>query len=187
MERTDFQHLLFQTAFCVVASDGHIDDREVEELRSLEGSAVYFEGIDLQDDLDQFVQALEQSQEDNRGPVPELLDKIEASDLTVVQELLLIEVALRILHADEKIHAKEVRLVRQMRNRLSVNDEILLERFGPSNALFDSEYHIPESGPDIAQLLADSSVLDLAETHITSRFNDSEESGGDGSKPEIDP
>src|SRR5690606_13124898 len=99
MERNEFQELLFQTAFCVVASDGHIDEREIEELRSLEGSAVYFQGIDLREELDRLVTSLQQEGEAGNvdgGPIAEVLKKIKTGRLSVVQELLLLELALRI-------------------------------------------------------------------------------------------
>jgi uncharacterized membrane protein YebE (DUF533 family) len=39
VNRNEFQRLLFRTAFCLMACDGHIDDREVEEIRLMEKSA----------------------------------------------------------------------------------------------------------------------------------------------------
>jgi len=169
MERNEFQELLFQTAFCVVACDGHIDEREIEELRLLEGSAVYFQGVDLRDELDRLVASLQPEGEDGKadgGPIAEVLKKIKTGRLSVVQELLLLELALRILHADENIHDKEVELVRQIRALLTVDDGILLERFGPTQVLFESEYKVGEGKKSLADVLADLEVTETADLMI---------------------
>lgn len=169
MERNEFQELLFQTAFCVVASDGHIDAREIEELRSLEGSAVYFQGVDLRDELDRLVTSLQSKGEAGkvgRGPIADVLEKIETASLSVVQELLLLELALRILHADERIHDDEVELVQQIRAKLSVDDGILLERFGPTQVLFESEYKVGEGKRSLSDVVSDLEVTDTADLTI---------------------
>lgn len=169
MERNEFQELLFQTAFCVVASDGHIDEREIEQLRSLEGSAVYFQGIDLRDELDRLVTSLHPEGEAGSvdgGPIAEVLKKIKTGRLSVVQELLLLELALRILHADENIHDKEVELVRQIRTLLTVDDGILLERFGPTQVLFESEYKVDEGKKSLSDVVSDLEVTDTADLSI---------------------
>ncbi len=169
MERTDFQELLLQTAFCVVASDGHIDKREIEELSSLEGSAVYFQGVDLRDELDSFVLSLNPDEDPGSasgGPFADLMDKLHTAELSVVQELLLLEVALRILHADKNIHEEEVKLVRQIRAQLNVDDGILLERFGANSDLFESDYRVREGGIRNSNILSEFEIVNDADLTI---------------------
>ena len=36
MESVDFKKILFETAFCVMACDGHIDQSEVEEMEKID-------------------------------------------------------------------------------------------------------------------------------------------------------
>ena len=43
LERKEFQRLLFRTAFCLMACDGHIDSREVNEIKSMNKSSAFFQ------------------------------------------------------------------------------------------------------------------------------------------------
>ena len=53
LERHEFQRLLFRTAFCLMACDGHIDEREINEIKKMNKSSAYFQGIDLSDELEE--------------------------------------------------------------------------------------------------------------------------------------
>ena len=62
------------------------------------------------------------------------------SKLTTVQELLILEVALRIINADEKVEENEKWLFRILRSKLRVHNETIIDRFGQIRLLFDKDF-----------------------------------------------
>ena len=136
-DRAEFQRFLFRLAFCVMACDGHIDDREVKEIRSMNKSSAYFQGIDLSDELETLLAELK-----TRGKhiVNELFEKLTKFDISTVQELLILEIAFRMVAADEKHDENEIKFVRYLRSKLKVHDEIIRDRFGTVEYLFDKDY-----------------------------------------------
>lgn len=136
-ERLEFQSFLFRLAFCVMACDGHIDDREVKEIRDMNKTSAYFQGIDLSDELDILLAELK-----TRGKhiVDELFEKLTKFDISTVQELLILEIAFRMITADKKHDENEIKFVRYLRSKLKVHDEIIRNRFGTVEYLFDKDY-----------------------------------------------
>lgn len=137
IERSEFQRLLFRTAFCVMACDGNIDEREVREIKAMNKSAAFFQGIDLSEELELLLISLK---EKGKNFVNELITSLNKVDLSTVQELLILEVAFRIVYADEKVDENEVNFIKFLRSQLKVYDEIIRDRFGAVEYLFDKEY-----------------------------------------------
>ena len=137
LERQEFQRLLFRTAFCLMACDGHVDDREVAEIRQMNKSAAFFQGIDLSTELDELLSGLK-----SRGKqiVDELFETIDKLNISTVQELLILEVAFRLVHADEKVDENEIKFLRYLRSKLKVHNETIRDRFGVVEYLFDKDY-----------------------------------------------
>jgi uncharacterized tellurite resistance protein B-like protein len=137
MEKNQFKRILFKTAFCCMACDGHIDDREIKEMEGMNRNTIYFEDVDLSVELEGLVN---QFQKKGKKTVEELFEQLKKTDLNTVQELLLLEVALRMINADEVIDENEKKFLRFLRSKLKVHDETLLDRFGKISYLFDVDY-----------------------------------------------
>ena len=137
LERVDLQRLLFRTAFCVMACDGHIDDKEVGEIRSMNESSVYFQGIDLSAELDELLSDL---REKGTQIVDDLFSMFGNSEISPVQELLILEIAFRMVNADDKTHENEIRFLRVLRSKLRLHDQIIRDRFGSVEYLVDTDY-----------------------------------------------
>ena len=137
LERKEFQRLLFQSTFCLMACDGHIDDREIAEIKKMNKSSIYFQGIDLSNELGELLNDLK-----NKGKhiVEKLFKTLENLNLSSVQELLILELSFRIIHADEKVDENEIKFLRLLRSKLKLHDEIIRDRFGPVEYLFDKDY-----------------------------------------------
>ena len=127
MEIKDFKKLLFKTAFCVMACDGSIDDLEIQEMRKIDSSTTYFSDIDLSDELDELINELHNK---NIKIVKNLFDSLRENTLTISQELLILEVTMRIINADDIIDDNEVRFLKLIRSKLDVGDQIIHNRFG---------------------------------------------------------
>ncbi|MFC1591338.1 hypothetical protein ACFL43_02320 [Thermodesulfobacteriota bacterium] len=137
VERQDFQRLLFKTAFCLMACDGHIHDLEVKELRQMVKSTAYFKGIDLSGAVEE---VLKDFNVKGKHLVNEILEDLHRLNLSTVQELLVLEVSFRLVHADEKLDENEIKFIQFLRGKLSVPDELIKDRFGPVEYLFDKDY-----------------------------------------------
>ena len=127
METKDFKKLLFETAFCVMACDGSIDDLEIQEMKKIDSNTSYFSDIDLSDELDNLINDL---QNKNVKIVKRLFDSLRENTLTVTQELLVLEITMRIMNADNVIVDNETRFLDLIRSKLDISDQIIHERFG---------------------------------------------------------
>ena len=55
METISFDKLLLKTAFCCMASDGHIDNREIELIKSMCEKSPLFKDFKFEEEINQLV------------------------------------------------------------------------------------------------------------------------------------
>lgn len=127
MNSQDFKKFLFKIAFSVIVIDGEIHDNEIEELKLIDKKTTYFSDTDLSEELNDLIEAFKN---DGTAMVENIINKIKDFDLNQVQELLVLEVALRIIHADERYDESEKKFIRLLRSKLRVADELIRQRFG---------------------------------------------------------
>ena len=144
MDNIEFKRLLFKVAFCSMACDGHIDDREVDEMRAMDRNTSYFDAIDLSDELSDLLEELH-----SKGVrlIEELFEVLRAQSLNPIQELLVLEVALRIISSDEKHDENELRFIHLLRSKLKLHDSLIRDRFGELDLLHVSQYTIDIDKP----------------------------------------
>ena len=58
MEKNEFKKLLFKVAFCSMACDGHIDEREIDEMKMMDKNTSFFHDIDLSEELSELISEL---------------------------------------------------------------------------------------------------------------------------------
>lgn len=126
MNTISFNSLLFQTAFCCMASDGHIDSREINTIKSLCEASPLFKDFDLLGEFNRLVDAI-----NTRGKdfISSYLDSLDHCSLTEEEELNLIDFAIQVIRADEKVEYTETKFFKNIRHRLKVSDERVLEKF----------------------------------------------------------
>jgi len=137
METKDFKKLLFKTAFCVMACDGNIDDMEIQEMKKIDSNTTYFSDTDLTEELNNLINGL---QDKNTKIVKGLFDSLRENKLTITQELLILEITMRIISADKIIDENEVRFLNLIRSKLDLGDKIIHERFGKIPYLKNHNY-----------------------------------------------
>lgn len=137
MEKSTFKKLLFKVAFCTMACDGHIDEREVEEMKMINKNTSFFDDIDLSQELTWLI-----SEFGNRGAqiTNDLFETLKNSVLNPIQELIVLEVALRIINADHKHDENEIRFIHFLRAKLKIHDEVIVDRFGEIDILHTNPY-----------------------------------------------
>ena len=137
MDKQEFKKILFKVAFCTMACDGHIDDREVEELKIMDKNTSFFEAIDLSNELEQLINDLKDK---GTKVIKELFSCLREIKLNPIQELLVLEVALRIINADKKHDENEIKFIHLLRSKLELHDETINDRFGKLDILYTNEY-----------------------------------------------
>jgi hypothetical protein len=137
MEKNKFKKILFKVAFCAMACDGKIQKEEIEELKIMDKKTSFFEAIDMSEELKQLIKDLYKK---GTKVIEELFTDLRETKLNPIQELLILEVALRIINADEKHDENEIKFIRFLRSKLELHDEIINDRFGELDILYTNEY-----------------------------------------------
>ena len=137
MNKDEFRKLLFKVAFCTMACDGHVDKREIEEMKAMDKDTSFFGEVDLSDELSELVDELSLK---GAKIIEELFSTLRANHLNPIQELLMLEVAMRIINSDQKHDDNEVKFIHLLRAKLELHDETINDRFGEVSLLRSNEY-----------------------------------------------
>jgi hypothetical protein len=137
MEKTEFKKLLFKVAFCTMACDGYIHKKEKEELEIMDKQTSFFEAIDLSDELSQLIDDFKSK---GTKVIEELFITLRETKLNSIQELIVLEVALRIINADERHDENEKKFIHLLRSKLELHDQTINDRFGEIGILHTNEY-----------------------------------------------
>ena len=120
-----------------MACDGKIVPEEIQELKIIEKNTPFFKEIDLSDELEFLKKELE---EKGVQIVEDLFNSLKESDLNPIRELIILEVALRIIAADREYDENEIKFVNLLRANLKIHDEWIIDRFGKIDILHTSDY-----------------------------------------------
>ena len=132
MDQLEFRNVLLKTAFATMACDGHIDQREIDELSAINENTKYFDGVEFQRILDELLADFGQG---SGTAIKHILDEVLACDMSPLQELMTLEVAIRIINSDDKHDENEVRFIHLLRSKLDVSNEVIFDRFGTLSIL----------------------------------------------------
>lgn len=124
---SEYHHLLFRTAVLVMACDGEIHAAEIEELRLAHQRTNYFAGIDFDAELSRLI---DQIQGDKHAVIQAYFQTLGEHELDYVQQLQLLELALRIIYADQRVHENEKRFCQMIQRVLRIPEPIVEQRFG---------------------------------------------------------
>lgn len=155
METISFDKLLLKTAFCCMASDGHIDNREITLIKSMCEQSPIFKDFNFQEEINSLVSKI-----NTRGKefISYYFDLLGKSTLTEQEELTLIDFAIQTIKADEQIEYSEIKFFKNIRHRLKVSDDKILELF-----------------PDIEQFLEEDIVTETYLDKITNQYLEASE------------
>jgi len=126
MDTISFDKLLLKSAFCCMASDGHIDNREIALIKTMCENSPLFKDFNFQEEINSLVKKI-----NTRGKefISYYFDLLEKSTLTEKEELTLIDFAIQTIMADEKIEYSEIKFFKNIRYRLKVSDDNILAVF----------------------------------------------------------
>jgi len=143
MDKTKFKRLLFDIACSAVACDGHIDEREIRELQFIDKSTTYFKDIDMSKKLSRFLDNFKSTPDET---ISNIIDKLKNVFLNPVEEMLVLEIVLRLVYADTKIDEREKEFIYNIRCCLSIDDTMIIQRFGVIDFLIHSDENVVLSG-----------------------------------------
>jgi uncharacterized tellurite resistance protein B-like protein len=126
MDSISFEKLLLKSAFCCMASDGLIDDREIALIKTMCENSPLFNDFNFQEEINSLVNKINTRGKEFISYYFDLLDK---SKLTEKEELMLIDFAIQTIKADEQIEYSEIKFFKNIRHRLKINDENILAVF----------------------------------------------------------
>lgn len=126
MDSISFEKLLLKSAFCCMASDGLIDNREIALIKTMCENSPLFKDFNFQEEINSLVNKINTRGKEFISYYFDLLDK---SKLTEKEELMLIDFAIQTIKADEQIEYSEIKFFKNIRHRLKINDENILAVF----------------------------------------------------------
>lgn len=147
-----FDELLLKTAFCCMASDGHIDQREIELIELMCKESPLFKEFDFHEQINQLVGKINT---EGKAFISSYFSLLDQSDLLEEQQLMLIDFAIKTIYADDIVEYSEIKFFKNIRHRLKISDEKILAKF-----------------PDIEQFLEEDIVTDTFLNKITSQYLD---------------
>lgn len=150
METISFDKLLLKTAFCCMASDGHIDNREISLINTICEQSPLFSNFNFHEEINLLVNKINTS---GKAFIQNYFDLLKAAELTEKEELTLIDFAIKTINADEQVEYSEMKFFKNIRHRLKVSDDIILKHF-----------------PDIEQYLEEDIITDGFLDKITSQY-----------------
>ena len=124
-----------------MASDGHIDNREVALIKKMCENSPLFKDFDFQEEINSLLDKINTKGKEFISYYFDLLGK---SSLTEKEELTLIDFAIQTIKADEVIEYAEIKFFKNIRHRLKISDENILEVF-PDIELFLEQDIVTES------------------------------------------
>ena len=123
MDTISFDKLLLKSAFCCMASDGHIDNREIALIKTMCENSPLFKDFNFQEEINNLVTKL-----NTRGKefISYYFDLLKQSTLTEQEELTLIDFAINTIKADDQIEYSEIKFFKVIRHNLKISDEKIL-------------------------------------------------------------
>ncbi|WP_251620131.1 TerB family tellurite resistance protein [Odoribacter lunatus] len=119
------QELYLKTMFCCMACDGNIATEEIAMIKAIAIQTSLFEELDVENILNTYITAINQN---GILFLRSYLNELSEEDLTPNEELVLIDLAIKMIEADNCIEYSEIKFFKKIRSRLSVSDKQILEK-----------------------------------------------------------
>lgn len=129
MKNQDFKEFLFKSAVMAMACDGDIAESEIEEIKNIVTNEIYFMGYDFEVPLKSNIDNIKAN---GKSAINLYLNEIVEKNLNEQQEILLIEVLLRIIEADSVIQPSELKFLQMAKAKLKIKEETLIVKFPKS-------------------------------------------------------
>lgn len=126
MKNSDFKDFLFKASVIAMACDGNIAEEEINEIKSIVANEIYFMSYEFEEPLQKNIDEIRIN---GKNAVNQFLQEISINNLNEHQELLLIEVLLKIIQADTKIEENELKFLHLAKSKLKIDEQALIIKF----------------------------------------------------------
>lgn len=126
MRADEFQKVLLKAAVSSIACDGHIDEREIQEFKHIAENEIYFIGYEYAEELNSYLDYIKKN---GINAINEVLIELENPKINPNQKLLLLEVIIRVIEADEKVEPNEIKFMQLVKKNLQLSDELVITKF----------------------------------------------------------
>ena len=126
MKNQEFKDFLFRSAVIAMACDGDIAEKEIEEIKSFVDNEIYFMGYDFEEALNDNIEKIRGN---GKSEINSYLQEIESNHLNEHQEILLIEVLLRIIESDNEVQENELKFLQMVKSKLKADEQTLIVKF----------------------------------------------------------
>ena len=123
MDTISFDKLALKTAFCCMASDGNIDNREIVIIKTMCGNSSLFTNFNFEEEINNLVTKLNTK---GKEFITYYFDLLKNSVLTEQEELTLLDFAINTIKADDQIEYSEIKFFKIIRHNLKISDEKVL-------------------------------------------------------------
>lgn len=119
----DSKEIFLKTLFCCSACDGVIAPEEIKLVKELSKEEKNFQGLDIETSLNNYI-----SEINEKGALflKEFLREINEINLNDKEQIKLIELAIKMIEADNQVLYSEIKFFKKIRQRLTVSDEDIL-------------------------------------------------------------
>ncbi len=126
MKNKDFQDFLFKSAVMVMSCDGEIATSEVDELKNITENEIYLLGYQYEEPLNNLVEEIKVN---GKKAINQYLSEIDSLSLSPKQELILVEILIRMIEADSIIQPSEIMFLQLVKAKLKTSEESLIIKF----------------------------------------------------------
>ncbi len=118
------KELYLKTVFSCIACDGDIAPEEVELVGKMTAEDKIFHGVDVKPLLDKWIAEI-----NDNGTLflRTYLNELSEAELSDEEQLMVVDLAIKAIEADNKIEYSEVKFFKKIRSRLSISDEVILK------------------------------------------------------------
>lgn len=135
------KELFLKTVFSCMACDGDIAKEEVTLVKQLVENSDVFEGIDVENLLNVYIN---QINENSKVFLNEFLNELKEANLTKDQELVLVDLAFKIIESDNVIEYSEIKFFKKIRAKLSITDAEILELYPDKEEFLQPDIYVAE-------------------------------------------
>lgn len=146
MDKETFDKLLLKTAFCCLACDGNIDSREVDLLKSIFSTNPLYSDSNFDEKINSFITKYNEKGKEFFAYYFDLLNQY---DLSEQEELMIIDIAIKTIRADEQIQYAEIKFFKSIRSKLKVSDDVILSAYPDIDNFLESDISIESSFTNI--------------------------------------
>lgn len=126
MKNQEFKKFLFKSAVMTMACDGNIAEEEISEIKNMVFNEIYFMGFDYEDQLKDGIDDIKVN---GKVAINQYLQELNSIELNEHQEILLVEVILKIIEADNEIQTSEIKFLQLVKSKLKTEEQTLIIKF----------------------------------------------------------